>query len=462
MSIEDPARLSTLGIVVRRRWRLLAALTLLGALLGLVASLLLTPGYRTSTSVLLQGPREPDELMTEAQVAMSTVVLDRAALTLGWNVTGKELQESVTAEVAEGNVIGISATADTPERAQQLADQVAQEYVRFATQLVSNSADASAQVQQEQREALRQQIAATNERISALHASVNQGQTVESVQVRTDLEALRTALAQAMAKLDAADAASAQTRFVVMGQAERPSAPAAPRLPHFVVGGAVVFFLIGLFGHLFAARADRRLRDEAQIGAALGAPLLGSIDVPDRGAAQQGPRPPLPWHVRLRHMVLHDRHWNDPRLPVADDEGSREIRCRRVLSQLPGDSALPRRVLVVVADDDKIGFRAAELLAAMAQAQRLATLDIVAISAVRPTVPDDRGAAGVLVVVTAGTRTAWELVAIAGACADAGHQRVVTVVTYRARTTRPRELGDEPAAGTPANTQAGPAMAGAP
>lgn len=461
MSTEDPARLSALTLVLRRRWRLLAALALLGALLGAGASLLFSPGYQTSTSVLLQGPREPDELLTEAQIAASTVVLDRTALTLGWNVTGTELHESVTAAITDGNVIGISATADTPDRAKQLADQVAQEYVRFATQLASSTADATAQAQQEQREVLRQQIEQTNERITALHASLGQGQTVESVQARTDLEALRSALRDAMAKLEEVDLASAQTKLVVMGQAELPSGPAAPSLPHFIVGGAAVFFLAGLFGHLFAARADRRLRDEAQIGAALGAPLLGSIDVLDRGPDQQGARPPPPWHVQLRQFVLHDRHWNDPQLPVADDEGSREIRCRRVLSRLPGDSMRPRRVLVVVADDDKIGFRAAEMLASIAETQRLAALDVVAVSAIRPTVPEDAAAAGVLVVVTAGTRTAWELVTIAGACVDAGHQKIAAVVTYRARTTgsRPRGgPGGEPTAAVPA----GSAMAGSP
>ena len=133
LATEDTARLATLGMIVRRRWRLLVALAVLGAIVGALASLLFSPGYQTSTSVLLQGPREPDELLTETQIAMSTVVLERASTELGWNLTGTELQDSVTAEVADGNVIAITATAETAERAQQLADQASGERGRHGT-----------------------------------------------------------------------------------------------------------------------------------------------------------------------------------------------------------------------------------------------------------------------------------------------------------------------------------------
>jgi hypothetical protein len=50
-----------------------------------------------------------------------------------------------------------------------------------------------------------------------------------------------------------------------------------------------------------------------------------------------------------------------------------------------------------------------------------AVLSVVPVSAARPTVPDFQDISGVLVVVTSGTRTAWELLAVAEACHDAGH-----------------------------------------
>jgi len=276
---DDQARLAVIWQVLRLRWRLLVVITVLGALVGAGASLVFSPGYEASTSVVLQGPRDPDELLTEAQVAQSSVVLDRAAGALKWGVSGADLADEVSAAVADGNIIEITGTADTPERAQQLADRVAQEYVTFSTQLLSTTADASAQVSQEQQQTLRQQIIETNQKISDLHNSAGQGQTIDSVGVRTELEQLRTALSQAVAKLDELDAAGGQAKMVVMGPAERPLGPAAPTMTQFVGGGALLFFLVGLFGHLFAARADRRVRDETEIAAALGAGVLGGVEV---------------------------------------------------------------------------------------------------------------------------------------------------------------------------------------
>lgn len=435
----DAARLSIIWQVLRRRWRLLTVIAVLGALVGAGASLVFSPGYATSASVLLQGPRDPDELATEAQVAQSSVVLDRAAAALEWGVSGVDLADEVTAAVADGNIIEIDAMADTPERAQQLADRVAQEYVTFSTQLMANNADASAQVTQEQQQTLRQQIIDTNQKISDLHNAAGQGQTIESVGVRTELESLRSALSQAVSKLDELDTASASAKMVVMGPAEHPAGPAAPTLTHFVAGGAVLFFLLGLFGHLFAARTDKRLRNEPQIRAALGTTMLGGIDVPDAPERTEEPER-TSWWQKLTGL-LTDRSWYVPELPVAVDETGLDIRYRRIFGRLREHlPSGPGRLLAVVAKDDPAARRAAERLAGIGRESRL-TLEVVEVAAERPTVADD-AVPGVLVVTTAGMRTGWELVGIAAACADAGHEVLGVVVTHRTRPLDEAEPGE--------------------
>lgn len=421
---DNTVRLSMVGQVFRWRWRLLAVLAASGAVLGVGASLVFSPGYETSTSVLLQGPREPDELLTEAQVAMSTVVLDRAAAALRLDTSGTELQDSVTAEVADGNVIEIAATADTPEEAQQLADQVADEYVTFSSQITGNPTDASGQLQQEQQEALREQIALTNERITQLHSSASAGVTVESVQVRTELEALRSSLAEAVTTLDEAEAAASRTNMVVMGPADRPDGAAAPTMPHFVAGGTLLFLVLGVLGHLIAARSDRRVRGEEEIGAALGAPVLAGLDVP---TAPQAAAELTGWRRVLTWLVPDDRPWHVPAPPVADDLG-RDIRYRRVLTRL---RSTPPPVLVLVPEDDPTARSAAARLTALAGPDG-ARLRVIELSTTRPTVPDRDGAASAAVVITTpGTRTAWELVAINEACADAGRQVIGAVIAHR-------------------------------
>ncbi|WP_106180817.1 exopolysaccharide biosynthesis protein [Prauserella shujinwangii] len=444
---DDLVRLPVIGRLLRRRWRALLALAAVGALVGAGASLLFSPGYETTSSVLLQGPREEDELLTEAEIATSSVVLDRTASALGWGVPGQELDDVVEAAVLNGNVIEIRATAETPERAQRLADLVAEEYVAFSTQLVTDPGEASAQMLKEQREVLRQRVAQTNERITRLHESVaGQGTSVESVQARTQLEALRTSLEDAMTTLAEAEEASSRANMVVMGPAALSTEQAAPTMAQFVAGGAVVFVLLGIFGHLAAARADRRLRNEADIVAALGAPMVGSVDVPsgaDPGARATGPL------GRLRRVLGTDRPWNVPEPPAPADDAAVTVRYRRVLARFRGGPGSSRRVLVLVPDDDAPAGRAADRLLATNDRAANLELRLVRITAGRPTVPDTAGSSGALLVLTPGTRTAWELVGITEACAEAGQAVLGAVLTQPTARGDGSGQGPEPAATAP-------------
>ncbi len=423
---DDTVRLSMIGQVLRGRWRTLVVLAVLGALIGAGSSVILSPGYRTTSSVLLQGPREADELLTQAEVATSSVVLDRAAAVLGDGETGADLRDKVATSVAQGNVITIETTGDTAEQTQRMADQLAQEFVKYSTQIIAGSGDAAVQLAQERRETLRQQVAQTNQRISELSAKVNEGKTtVESVQLRTELQGLRSSIESAMSSLNAADTASGLGNIVVLGSAELPSAAAAPTVGQLALGGAVLFFLIGLFGHLFTARTDRRLRDEAEIAAALGGPVLATFDVVDEQPAGTG----------LRAKLLRDdKPWNIPRVDVFADELDSDVQYRRLLSRLPH-----RRLLVLTADGDHAGRAAAERIAGLADRW----FTPVTVSPVRPVV-GDTDAEGVLVVSSLGSRPAWELVGIAEACADAGVTVVGTVLTRPVRPTRTRSGASTP------------------
>ncbi|MDT7799947.1 MAG: hypothetical protein QOI78_3380 [Actinomycetota bacterium] len=444
---DDTVRLSLIGQVLRRRWRLLIALAVLGAAVGAGASVLISPGYQTSSSVLLQGPRQADELLTQAEVATSSVVLDRAAAQLQWHPSGADLKKQVTASVANGNVVTVTVSADTAEHAQQLADQVAQQFVKYSGQLASNSADASVQLAQEQRETLRQQVQLTTQKISDLAKTVGGDLTVESVQVRTQLEGLRTSLEQAINDLNQADLATGIGNTVVLGPSERPTGPAAPTMTQLAAGGAVLFFLIGVFGHLFTARADRRLRGEPEIASALGSPILAGVDVP----TPEGDRlPATGLYGKVRRLLGGDRPWVLPPVATSADDVNRGIRYRRVLARL---ATGPTDILLLVADDDETARLAATQLAALADEMSL-PLRVQEVTPGRPTVPDAGASSGVLVVLSTASRTAWELVSLAEACSEAGREIIGAVLTHPVR---PREPVAESPADAPEKALAGSA-----
>ncbi|MDX2821334.1 Wzz/FepE/Etk N-terminal domain-containing protein [Streptomyces ipomoeae] len=429
---EETIRLVTIGRILRRRRRLLAVIAVVGALVGYGTSLLFPPRYTTSASVLLPGQWEERELLTQVDIATSSAVVDRAAATLGWKgVSGGELLDRVSAKAADGNIIKISGTADTPERAQQLSDRVAQEFVGFAARIAGGGTDPEAATESE---ALRQKVVETNRRITDLANAADPGQTVESVQARTALEKLRTSLEEAMKKLDEADPATDKAGMVVMGPAARPTGEAPPTRMQLIVAGAVLFFLLAVIGHLAAARMNRRLRTEPEIAAALGSALLGTVDVPGEWPAHRSEgRGPQAW---IRRLLGVDTRWDLPTPRRPGDEADRRIRYRRVCARLRDQLPAPRRLLVVVPDGDEIARRAAGQLVAEAKSDPL--LRVVEVSVDRPMVPDRDTESGALVVLSVGSRTAEELAGIAEACADAGHAVVGIVVAgaVRARPTR--------------------------
>ncbi|WP_410656929.1 exopolysaccharide biosynthesis protein [Amycolatopsis sp. lyj-112] len=428
-----------IGQVLRGRWRTLVVLAVLGALVGAGSSVILSPGYRTTSSVLLQGPREADELLTQAEVATSSVVLDRAAAVLGDGETGSDLRDKVATTVAQGNVITIEATGDTAEQTQRMADQLAQEFVKYSTQIIAGSGDAAVQLAQERRETLRQQVTQTNQRISELSTKVNEGKTtVESVQLRTELQGLRSSIEQAMSTLNAADTASGLGNMVVLGSAELPASAAAPTLPQLAAGGAALFFLLGLLGHLFTARTDRRLRDEEEIAAAIGGPVLATVEVVEDQSFSEDGR-------SLRAKLLgDDRPWNVPRVDVFPDEIDDDVHFHRLVSRLS-----QRRLLVLTAEGDHAGLKAAGRIADLAGRW----FTVVTVNPTRPVV-QDTDAEEVLVVSSLGARSAWELVGIAEACADAGLTLVGAALIRPVRPTRTRSgesapTQNEALAGTP-------------
>ncbi|WP_274910793.1 Wzz/FepE/Etk N-terminal domain-containing protein [Streptomyces sp. WZ-12] len=451
---DDWIRLATIGRIIRGRWRLLAVLAVVGALVGFGVSLLLPPSYTASASVLLPGQWEERELLTQVDVATSSTVVDRAAAALGWaGVSGSELRDRVSAKAADGNIIMVSGTADTPERAQRLSDQMVRQFVAFAARLAGDSADPEAAAGPD---ALRQAVAQTSRRITELSEAAGPGRSVESVGTRTELAKLRTALQEAINKLDQAAPATNKANMVVMGPAPRPAGEAPPTRRQLVVAGAVLFFLLAVIGHLTAARMSRRLRTEPEIAAALGSALLGTVDVPDeRPAHRPQDRGPL---ARIRWLLGLDVRWDLPTPQTSGDEAGRQLRYRRVCARLRDQLTPPRRLLVVVPDGDEIARRAAGRLVAEAggdpspssSSRGHPALRVVGVSVDRPVVPDRDDESGALVVLSAGNWTAQQLAGIAEACADARHEVVGIVLAGVVRALPARPVGRPRDAATPA------------
>ncbi|QNP68137.1 polysaccharide biosynthesis protein [Streptomyces roseirectus] len=436
---DDTIRLVTIGRLIRRRRRLLMLLTVLGALVGYGVSVLFPPRYTASAQVLLPGVWQERELLTQTQLATSSVVTDRVAAALHWpGVSGADLEDRVSATAAEGNIVKVSGTAETPRRAQQLADQTARQFVSFAGRIAGDGGDPGAAAGPEE---LRQLVIQTGRRINELADAAGSGRSVESVQTRTELAKLRTTLQEAVTKLNEADPAAGKASMVVMGPAPRPAGEAPPTRVQLAGGGALLFFVGSVVGHLTAARLSRRPRSEPEIAAALGSVLLGGVDVPGDG---RGPRAAAgDRRERLRRLVGADVRWDLPAPRAAGDEESLLIRYRRVCARLREH----RQVLLVVPGGDSIARRAADTLAAEAGTRPV--LRVVEAEVDHPLVPDRAEESGAVVLLSAGRWSAGELTGLAEACADAGHEIVGVVLAGPVRTRAGRRAERVPEAAVP-------------
>jgi hypothetical protein len=130
---------------------------------------------------------------------------------------------------------------------------------------------------------------------------------------------------------------------------------------------------------------------------------------------------------------------------IADDD----LRSRMAVVRLATVAAVDKTPVMVLTDDEEV----AELIragAAGAEAERAPigvgssddpapadhlVLRVVAASPGRPIVPNCDGVMGALVALAIGSRSAWELVALAMACADAGHPVIGAVVVWPVRCT---------------------------
>lgn len=152
--------LTRLARILRKRWILIVAFTLLGVVGGAASALLTPVQYQSSTRVFvaaqIQNGSTPGDLVQGnnfvvqklpyyLDVATSPRVLDPVITSLNLNETAAELAERVTATTGPGSaVIEIVALASTADAAQQLARAVSESFTDVVVNQLETPADGGA------------------------------------------------------------------------------------------------------------------------------------------------------------------------------------------------------------------------------------------------------------------------------------------------------------------------------
>ncbi|GAA4673522.1 exopolysaccharide biosynthesis protein [Pseudonocardia yuanmonensis] len=429
---EGGLPLRQLWALLARHRRLLVVLGLLGAMLGGAAFFVLSPGYTSRTRVVLSGVRDSSQMLSETQIAMSAVVLERAARRVGTEPGAPAPRGSILA-TADGNVVELATTSDTPEGARRLADLVTEEYIGFSTQLQADAATLSTQGLRDRQAVLQQRLDTANQRIrEVLGSSVLDAPTVAGAQARAELNRLRAEAGDAVEELNQlygrmqdaeAEASIAQAGTRIIEPATEP-VTAPPTLVQLVVGGAIAAPLLGIGALLIAHRSSRRLQSRTEIAAALGAPVLGRLTAPPEPVPSSGSSGTV--LSRTLGRVRAPRTGPSQHLIPGQ-----ELHYRQVLERVWSDSGGVVRWVAIVAEDDPDAERAAALLVRTSRQLRDGgsgvgpgasgggAVGAATVSARHPILTEVWEASEAIVLLTPGTRSGEELLAVAEACGDA-------------------------------------------
>lgn len=297
--------------VIRRRWRLIAAMGILGLLVG-VASYILQPkqntaaaggGYFKATHTLL-GAKEVN-LTQVAAIATTGEVPRRVADRIGGS-PGALSSSTAATPVAQANLLQITNFSNDPARAAQTADAFAEELVRYQVEVQDRQRQASIDSFEQQRESLRAAYDEVlrkgadetdpdkqNEYMRVKDDLVNRGKEIEAqiealknqAPTSGSLTSLSTAepqstTAEAMAKAlssnpqgdnksnTTVDAASVESQL-------RSSRPLG-LVPQGAIGAAVGL-LLGIGLTILIERLDPRIRTKEQAELAYGWPVIAEM-----------------------------------------------------------------------------------------------------------------------------------------------------------------------------------------
>ncbi|HEX6148420.1 polysaccharide biosynthesis tyrosine autokinase [Nocardioides sp.] len=300
----DVTRLSDHLAILRRQWRLMAVLLVLGALVGFGLSYRAETLYAAETRLLLEpttteqtsGQRmDPTEVSTLAQLVGSVEIADRVIDELELDTEPSELLNAVdVSAVEQTRVVVISALWPDAEEVAAITDSFATQYIDYqvdanaavVSQTVANLIEERSFIETELDDAEQELAGASDDERADLEAQV------ESLRIRA--AELTTEIALSEVGEDTAAAGG-----VVLEDAKVPKQAAEPKPVRAALLGGVIGLILGAVLGYARDRLDDRIRDEGRLKSLLGdVPVLGRIPFdtrkqPARPVALVEPRSPV-------------------------------------------------------------------------------------------------------------------------------------------------------------------------
>jgi capsular polysaccharide biosynthesis protein len=282
---------------LRRRWRALAAVGVVGVALG-VLYVTLVPGQLISTALVLlpeagESPGAAEQTETQVQIVLSTPVLENAGMSVTPVLSAAEVDQRINVHPRTSRLIEIQASSRRAAQARALSQAVAEAYIttlhenarRVAAGPVGDLRSREA-VLTERLTDLQTEIDATTERARGEDADSREAQllaqlTAEQADISLQLDRVKDDLAE----YEMTDEASAI-------QIIQPAAPATgPSQVRRVITGALIGGVSAVAGTalvlLIRRLRDPRVRARDDLADAVGSSVIADVaSRPQRSVAQ--------------------------------------------------------------------------------------------------------------------------------------------------------------------------------
>jgi capsular polysaccharide biosynthesis protein len=276
---ERPADARASWRSISRRWRLVGAFLAVG-LLGALAYTALSPRRVVAHTLVLLPPAPADgstaptrDMGTETRIATSSPVLGKAIKATGATISVDDLRQRAAASAVTTSLLDVQVEDTSSRRAIKLSNAVALGYVAYSKQLASQSGGNLAQKLQARATKLNGQL---ND-LEAQAAATSAGPALTALNAR--IESTTLELRDLNQEINSAqlNAESETEGLQVLEPATSAEGPSlfASALPFLLA--ALVALAAGCAAALWRDRRDDRARRRQDIAAAIGAPVLASL-----------------------------------------------------------------------------------------------------------------------------------------------------------------------------------------
>jgi capsular exopolysaccharide synthesis family protein len=281
-SDHERSRLRAQLRAVGRLWKMISLFALAGLGLALVFASTQPPTYRVSSDILLSPTTfdvqrggssiTPEEIVTQVQVVTSRPVAEMVQAELGLAEV-PDLQEQVTVEaLGSSRVLRVTATSQDAERAADMAEAVATQYLSYRrtnTQTSLSEVTSTLTDRQDQLE----------NRIDILDRALRDGAGSRTGELEAERRNLLSQLGQITAQLAGLDiTVSAGAGGDVLNEPQTPDSPIAPQPVLTGALGLLAGLLIGIAAAVLRNRLDEVLHDEESVQESLGTiPILARV-----------------------------------------------------------------------------------------------------------------------------------------------------------------------------------------